>query len=213
MPYAVAQTGGRQKMKVSIAAVALVVMAAGIRGAYADWGLYSADRSWTVFVTNGANNTRAVWNNGFVFGTPHLGTFNPGASQTLTLSAYDVKTWKNSGSDVTGGTYYYRIYATNASPGSFSSQGINWIQELGGGDQKWGFSEASIDLLGSRPNGTYNFEFYAEMNGTAPTKTEYDNNGGSNFTATFTVIPEPASAILAVLAGTVAFTARRRRLA
>ncbi|MBK6965790.1 MAG: hypothetical protein IPH20_18160 [Bacteroidales bacterium] len=85
-----------------------------------------------------------------------FGTFISGMSSTLV--AYDVKTYKNSGSDVTGGAFYYVIYPKGNRPTSpsFSSQALSFQQDLGSGNQKWGFSGASINVLSGLSDGEYN---------------------------------------------------------
>ena len=163
---------------------------------YAAWGLFDADRSYIVLNVNGNSTTKTVWNSGA--GTPatnffngaDFGTFNIG--QTFQLNAYDIKTWKNSGGDVTGGKFYYIVYPTGNRPSTpiFNELNISWIENIGSsGDQKWGVSSQSINLLNGLSPGAFSLEIYAEMSGNIPTQTVPDNNIGSNYIATFTVLP------------------------
>jgi hypothetical protein len=64
--------------------------------------------------------------------------------------------------------------------------GGGYLSELGGDNQKWGATGLSIDLLsGVNSAGTWVIEVYGQVTGTTPSTTLYDNNGGINFTATF----------------------------
>lgn len=190
----------------------------------AAWGLFNIDRSYIGINVGGTVTTYSVWNNGVGdFNETALGgtTFNS-AEQVFRISAYNVKTFKNGGSNVTGGTFYWTVYETGSRPGtpSYSTINIPFSSNLGaGGDQEWGFSSSTTSILAS-PNVSfdtglrnYTMEVYAGMDGTDPTETVYDNNGGINYTATFQTIPEPSTyALLALGAvGLGAHLIRRRR--
>ena len=111
-----------------------------------------------------------------------LGTFTNG--QTLVFVGGENKTWKNGGGDVTGGRIHYRVY-TGTPSGSFSNVSFNWIQDLGSGDQKWGATTGTTDVLAGLPNGVYTLEVYTEADTNLGAR--YSNNGGANYKATFTV--------------------------
>jgi hypothetical protein len=111
-----------------------------------------------------------------------LGTFTNG--QTLVFVGGENKTWKNGGGDVTGGRIHYRVY-TGTPSGSFSNVSFNWIQDLGNGDQKWGATTGTTDVLAGLPNGVYTLEVYSEADTNLGAR--YSNNGGANYKATFTV--------------------------
>lgn len=154
------------------------------------WSLFTTGRSNMSFSKNGAPASYTVWDN--ASGTIHnadLGTYTD--SDVLTLTGYDIRTWKASGGDVTGGSFYYTIYPKGQRPASpvFSSTAIGFLEDIGGSgtvDQKWGFT-SPINLLTGLSAGEYTLEFYTQMNGTDPIKSEYDNNGGNpvNYTAHF----------------------------
>ncbi|MBN1260704.1 MAG: DUF3372 domain-containing protein, partial [Anaerolineae bacterium] len=123
-----------------------------------------------------------------------LGTFTPGATP-LTLNGGEVKTWKNNGTDIQSTRLYYRVYPTGSPSGSFTGINLPWNADLGGGDQKWVETGQSSDLLSGLSDDNYTLEIYyeASTNGVdAPAKL-YDNNGGANYKATFTVssLPTP----------------------
>ncbi|MDA1204667.1 MAG: PEP-CTERM sorting domain-containing protein [Verrucomicrobia bacterium] len=140
------------------------------------------------------------------FNSLNLGSFNH-TSQTLTISAFQVNTFKNGISDVFGATLNYRIYPNGSTPGSFLQQSASFLANAtftdaagnshsGSGDQNWGQNAGAISL--NAFNGItvttptlYNLEVYfqaATSDGTA-----FSNNGGNNFIATFTAVPEPST--------------------
>ena len=111
-----------------------------------------------------------------------LGTFTNG--QTLVFVGGEHKTWKNNGGDVTGGRIHYRVYMETPS-GSFSNVSFNSIQNLGNGNQKWGATTGTTNVLSGLPNGVYILEVYTEADTNLGAR--YSNNGGANYKATFTV--------------------------
>ena len=156
--------------------------------AFADWGFFNLERSYININFDGTSNWYTLWDNGAgTFQGATLGSFTLN-SQTLAIGAWDVKTFKNNGGDVTGVNMFYRLYEQSTTPGSFSSTGGNWIEDLvGDGNQKWGKTTSTpIDIISLLAGKTYVLEVYIEAYGTAPNETKYDNNGGANYTATFT---------------------------
>lgn len=151
-----------------------------------DWGFFSVDRSSITIDFNTAQTTYSVYSGGVgTFNGSNLGTFSSN-TQTLSIASWYVKTYKNNGGDVTGVDMKYRIYKQGATPGVFISTGGSWIQDLGGGDQKWGkTTSSSIDITTLDFSSTYYLEVYIEAYGTNPTLTKYDNNSGSNYIASF----------------------------
>lgn len=141
--------------------------------------------SYAVLKINGGVNTyydlQASTTN-LDFNGLDLGTFTNG--QTLVFVGGENKTWKNDGGDVTSGRIYYRVY-TGTPSGSFSNISFNWIQDLGNGDQKWGATTGTTDVLAGLPNGVYTLEVYTEADTNLGAR--YSNNGGANYKATFTV--------------------------
>lgn len=146
----------------------------------------------------------------------NLGTFQ--VADTLSLTQSQINTWKNSGGDVTGGEMQYRVYFTSGTPGSFTTVGYGFQADApftnlagqsitGFGDQAWG-NTTPINLMGlTSGNGNYTLEvFFRAFTNEGD---RFSNNGGSNFKANFTVIPEPSSAALGLL-GAMALLRRRR---
>ena len=151
-----------------------------------DWGFFSVDRSSITINFDGSSTIYSVYSGGVgTFNGANLGTFTSNL-QTLSIASWYVNTYKNNGGDVTGVDMKYRIYKQGATPGSFISTGGSWIQDLGGGNQKWGKTGVtSIDITTLDLSATYKLEVYIEAYGLNPNETKYDNNVGSNFIATF----------------------------
>lgn len=120
----------------------------------------------------------------------HAGTVFNGASlgdvSSLTLKGGELKTFKNSGGDVTGAGLQYKIYKQGSSPGGFIFQNLPFNANIGGGgDQSWRTDLANINLFSSvTSNGTWVIEVYWEAYTNEGNRT--DNCGGS-CVATFTV--------------------------
>jgi hypothetical protein len=193
----------------------LVVMliTAASSASFGSWGLFTADRSYIGFNNSIGADAFTVYNSGVgdIQGAV-LGTFS--GTDTLTLSYYDVKTFKNGADDVTGGTFFWRVYKVGDTPGSYSSISLGWQADLGGGNQKWGISGRSDNLLSglSFSSGltNYKLEFYAQMNGTGGSV--YDNGTGANYTANISTVPEPSTfALLGVGGLALGYIARRRK--
>lgn len=205
--------------------VALVLLA-GMGGAYGAAGIFGS----YINITSSNHGGTAIWYdaevpgggrasdpadfNGFGFGS-----YNPGAGATLNLTGAEVLTFKNGGSDVWGGTVSYRIYPAGSPSGSFSNIGISHTANAtfadasgtsfsGLDDQKWANGVGTTNLLTGLSNGDYVLEaFLSAYDGGGII--DYSNNGGGNYKATFSVVPEPSCAALALLGG-LAFLRRRR---
>lgn len=153
----------------------------------------------------------------------NLGTFGIGVGNTLNLTGAGILTWKNGDGDVTGAQFSYRVYTVGDTPGSFTSVGLGFgadhtFTEYGltsgsGGDQFWGDSEtygsgfATVDLLLGRTAGDYEIEWFSSAFTNEGER--FENNFGNNYKATFTIIPEPASAALGLI-GSLLLLRRRR---
>ncbi len=145
------------------------------------------------------------------FSGVNFGIFNPSLGQTFTLTGGEADTFKNGASDVTAAFLNFRIYPTGSPSGSFTGLNLPYNSELGGGDQKWQTTSALTNLLTGLSNGNYTLDVYVNSN--TNEGDQYLNNGGANYTATFSVVPEPSS--FALLAGPAIlgawFIVRRRR--
>jgi MYXO-CTERM domain-containing protein len=206
------------KLRNLIASFALITAGTSFGAA----GIYDA----LVFTTTTGGTPLTFYDIGAVTVNPDfdggdLGDFNLGSVFQI---GGQQKSYKNTGSDVTSHTIYWKV------TGAFT--GVNmpfqWNQGDGGapsglnnaGDQQWGGDvqggNASLVLSGNVLSGLtagdYTLEVYSEIttNGVDAAGTIGNVNGGNNYKATFTVVPEPTSAALGLLG--VGLLLRRRRI-
>jgi hypothetical protein len=164
--------------------------------------VYAASGIWGSYVV--VNSTFYVANDPTCVGCPPFNGHNFGTVSDitgLTLNGGEVKTFKNSGSDVTGAAMLYRVYPTGSPSGSFLSVSLPFNQNMGTCnsttcDQRWQRTDANIDLLqGLNTAGSYTIEVYFEAYSTDGT--HYHSNNGSNYTAQFTYeIPQAVTLAL-----------------
>ncbi len=138
-----------------------------------------------------------------------FGNLNPSVGNTLTLVGGEIKTFKDGGSDVTGAFFDYRVFKVGDTPGSFIEFGLPFDSNISGTDQKWDKTDQNANLLTGLSNGNYTLEVFARATATGPTQTHFSNNGGANYKASFTVVPEPSAALLGSI-GMLALLRRRR---
>ena len=156
------------------------------------------------------------------FDGSNLGSFDVAAGGTLRLGGQG-KSFKNNGTDVTGMQLMYRVYQ-GAPTGSFTPLSYAFqIDNFGGtpGDQQWGTDVAGSnatafftgEILAGLANGSYSLEVFSQIttNGVNESNPVLNNNGGSGFVATFSVVPEPSRALLAFV-GMGTLIMRRRRV-
>lgn len=194
-------------MKLRNFIAALVLIGAG--NASATCGIFE---SYGIIKINASSNVyydmQAVTVNPDFQGA-NFGTFNTTVGNTLVLNGGEIKTFKNGSSDVTAGKFDYRIYLVGATPGSFNELNLGFNSNLGPpGDQKWDNTGANVNLLSGLSNGNYTLEVFAKA--LTNEGDRFSNNGGANFIANFSVVPEPTSAALGLLGS--ALLLRRRRI-
>jgi hypothetical protein len=196
-----------------ILAFALVAMMAG--ASFGGWGMWATDGGYSTVEINGVSQSLAA------FDSHDFGTFDL-TLDTMIFSAFSVNTWKNGASDVVDANYFYTIY-TGARPGSpvFTQIDGGWLADISGGDQTWGASGLSIDLLdyaGLVAGTSYTLEIYGEIVGNDDGNplnnySQYDNNNSApaNYTATFATAPIPEPATMSLLGlGALAMVLRRK---
>ena len=151
------------------------------------------------------------------FSGANLGTFNIlstdvtiggntySAGGLLQLSGAELKT------DVTGGGDYqnsgnfarmfYAVTAAGVNPSSFTTLSMGLIREAWP-NYTWANTSTSVNLLQGLAVGSYKLTAYFETNGSYFTSSQQfysispDNNGGSNYVATFNVVPEPSTGMM-----------------
>lgn len=197
------------------AAALSVNAASGIFGSYIGLNANGGGNTWY-----DAGSTTALAD----FEGLNIGEFDLTSSDSLQLSAFELDTFKNSGSDVTGAQLEYRVYELGQTPGSFNTVAGGFVANAtytdaagnsitGSGDQNWGVAPtASLgDLLSGTVAGkTYEVEIF--MTSFNSDGDAFANAGGSNFTASFTTVPEPGTyALIAGMLGFCYVAIRRRK--
>lgn len=157
----------------------------------------------------------------------YLGDITIGSS-TLVLSGAELNTFKSSGGDVTAAEIQYRVYEQGQTPGAFNAVGINFTANAtfndaasntysNTGDQKWASIVSTPNLLSgiTEPLIPTVYEVEVYLRAFTNEGDRFSNAGGSNYTASFNVIPEPSSIVMLSLtglaAGGLALLKRRKR--
>lgn len=108
-------------------------------------------------------------------------------------------------------TMHYNITGADTASGSVSYA----FQSYTDPNDQWGtdVSDLSVDLISTHSlgNGDYNIAVWVEGKANSQSSI-FDNNGGSNYNATFTVVPEPATIGMLGLGGLIAMMIRRMQI-
>lgn len=121
----------------------------------------------------------------------NLGAFNPSAGDTLLLKGGSILTYGTVPSS-TNEYLNYRISPVSNISGNFAP-GINLPLDStdpsgsGNNDRRFATESSAVDVLNGLTPGTYVIDTYGYADGT------YISNGGDNYAATFTVVPEPTT--------------------
>ena len=195
-------------------ALSLALTAAFAAAASADVGIFAG---YAVLDINGNNDQFYKLQNpndttNPTFQGADLGTFDPNVN-SLFFSGGELQTFENGGSDVTGASIHYRVYVTGSPTGSYTSFNLPYAGAWGStaGDDRWQSLAPSDNLLSNLAPGSYTLETFISASSTDGSL--FLSNGGSNYQATFTVVPEPST--VSLLAGPAIlgawFFVRRRR--
>ena len=140
--------------------------------------------------------------------------FNLGSVTSLVITEASVLTFKNSGGNVTSAEIWWFVNGGGAGSAieniGFSSEGPA-IDPAGNsygttGDQNWQ-SPIGTDVAASLSQGNYTLSLFYRI--TSNEGEFFDANGGGNYTATFTVVPEPSTLLLG-LTGLLGLAISRR---
>jgi len=125
------------------------------------------------------------------FNNQNLGTYSN--TSNFVLKGGQIKTFKNSGDDITGATMFYRIRTTGDTTNvAFTSLNLPFDSNLPAmGDQLWQDNTQNILFTQGLANGYYDLEVYFTASftytGGSGTYTHIDNNGSINYKAHFTI--------------------------
>jgi hypothetical protein len=180
-----------KSMKLRNLIAAVVIFAAG--NTYAASGIFESYGIVKINASTSYYDMQAATGNPDFQGAS-FGSFDTSVGNTLTLVGGEIKTFKNGLSNVTGAFFDYRVFKVGNTPGSFIEFSLPFDSNIGGGDQKWDNTGENVNLLTGLSNGNYTLEVFARA--TSSDGTHFSNNGGANFKASFTVIPEPSAALL-----------------
>ena len=127
----------------------------------------------------------------------NLGTFSTADGDTLVLSSFTNMTYEDSYSDIFGGRFAYRVQHAGENASFVTNVNNGWRQISMGWEVHFA-TNMNVNLLGGLTNGSYQLEVFALAQG------NFDgfllqNNGGSNYIATFTVtdqhVPDPVAEV------------------
>ena len=120
----------------------------------------------------------------------NFGTFS--CANSLVIKGGQNKTYKNGADDILNGYLYYKVYKNGTDPNTVSFTSINLAFDINlsnPGDQQWTTSTANNNILQGLADGTYTVEVYSSADFTynGNSGTHYQNVGGTNYKATFTI--------------------------
>lgn len=154
--------------------------------------------------TSGSQTIGAASN---VFPNSDLGTYVQ-SSGNLIFNGAELRTFKTATSNVCSARLNYRVYEASSAPGAFTVVNLPLIESCttgtypsdGGacssGDQRWQEISSAIDLTANTP-GNYIIEVFYDLTGDNDNPSDCDDtlfldNGGNNYTATFSIQSAPS---------------------
>ncbi len=138
-----------------------------------------------------------------------FGTLN--ISDTLALKGFEYNTFNDNGSNVTFANLFYRIYPTGSPGGLFTQVQTNTPNPNVGNNKTWQVTNGTTNLLSGLGTGNYTIQIYTESytNNVNTAGNIFGFTSAGNPTATFTIVPEPASALLGLM-GSLLLLRRRK---
>lgn len=140
------------------------------------------------------------------------GTLNQGA--TFDIKGFEINTWNDNGSSVTHMNMFWSI------DNFVTSNQLTLTPETStsGNDKLWQLTTGTQSLLtnngrGALANGSYTFQAYFEgyTNAVNTAGNIFESNGGANYSASFSVVPEPSTYALLGLGTAFGLWQLRRR--
>ena len=126
------------------------------------------------------------------FESTNLGTFISGAN-SLVYKGAEHNVYKCGGCNLSSTRLNYNIHLTSGAVGTFIPNNVGYtsgfVNGCGGEDQLWSTTAGNTDLIAGLAPGNYTMEVYSDATITCGTGTAYASNGGANYKATFTVVP------------------------
>ena len=153
-------------------------------------GIY---QDYVILNTNGGGNTYYYLDNNDGSNPnfqANLGSFTN--SQSIVFVGGQLKTFKCSGGNVTGGAVNYVVWLQSGSPGGFTNLNVNFVSNDAGGcggNQTWQTTSGSTNILSGLVPGTYYLEVYTDATGSPGTVYDNNSNNTYNYRATFSVVP------------------------
>jgi hypothetical protein len=180
--------------------------------------LYALNDGGTTSLTptgSSATLDQSSWDNGTVAAPVlNLGTFNPSAGNTLTLLGGSMLTYQGGGDVVEPNVVLEYAIDPIGTEGNWAGSDVLPLTQSGvastPGNMRWSDESQTVNLLNGLSAGTYVLETYALANSSVGIL--YENNGGGNYGAEFTVVPEPSSWALAIVGGCGMLTFLRKQL-
>jgi hypothetical protein len=130
--------------------------------------------------------------------TAGLGTFCQNG--TLILNGGEANTYQDSGDDINCNshpcpTLHYRVYPQGSPSGSFNTIQFGYVSGDGNPNKLWNATVANVNLLSGLSGGNYTLDVWFDATDaySGGTVMIYDNNGGANYQANFTVNALPTA--------------------
>ncbi len=178
-----------RKLMAILAIVGMTASSQAATGWFDDFILASVD--------GGADNSYFLEGSGTAFNG-----YNFGNVVTLEFGA-DMKYWADNGDNREGGAFYYQIDAVGQTE-------VIWSHASIGGNDYQGTQASTINVAQGLSLGAHTVTVWAKSWGSVGGDS-WLSNGGANYSATFTVVPEPATMALFGLGvlGMIAYRARK----
>lgn len=168
---------------IRFAAMFLMLMTLSVGQVWADGGFWDDNAATITFVKNGSNDAITLKRSATGVATKAYGNV-----ESLSLKEVSTNVWKSNGGNITGTSFFYKIYRSGDSgSGSFIEVTTSWSKD-DGSNQVWKKENINKDLLSGLTPGNYILKYYLQAKGSSLSDgQQYISNGSSNYTISFTV--------------------------